>query len=66
MTQRIETLNDIIEVLETDADVRRRVFEALGLPAYIGDAVITPLTERIDAPETAHRSEMSEVRSCDD
>lgn len=47
----MNSIQDLIHTLETDPDVRRQVFEAMGLPAYIGDAVITPLTERIDRLE---------------
>ena len=64
MTQQIRNVEDIITVLETDPKVRKRVFEAMGLPAYIGDAVITPLTDRIDrmAAETNARFDAIDAR----
>ena len=45
MTQLDRMVEQIINTIETDPDIRKRVLEGLGIPAYVGDAVITPLRD---------------------
>ena len=47
MTQQDRIVDQIINTIETDPAVRKRVFEGMGIPAYVGDAVITPIRNDI-------------------
>ena len=51
MTQADRITEQIINTIETNPDVRRRVFEGLGIPTYVSDRVTQPLEKRLDALE---------------
>lgn len=61
MTQLDRTIEEIINAIETDADVRRRVFEGLGIPTYVSDRVTQVLEKRIEDLDTKTTARFDDV-----
>ena len=51
MSQSDRISEQIINAIETNPDIRKRVFEGLGIPTYVTDMATRPLRERIDTLE---------------